>query len=129
MTNSIKIGSNSVSKFYVGSIEVDKIYLGNNVIYQKTTVPDIYTINISENGRVIDIQETELPFNIADNGSVIYRIEKNTDTSINTIYLPDTVAANTYLSVGQSRTVNADGYKYTITYNSDRIITYDKSPE
>lgn len=31
----VKLGALDISKFYVGSQEVDKIYLGTNMVYQK----------------------------------------------------------------------------------------------
>ncbi len=128
MANSIKIGGNSASKFYVGSTEVDKIYLGSTEIYNKATnTSDKYTINISSNGRLIDIQEASLPFRVVENDIVIYKIEKDTDETIRVIYKPDTDNAVSILSVGQSTTMTADGYRYSITYSAKRLIEYDES--
>lgn len=129
MANSIKIGSNSASKFYVGSTEVDKIYLGNAEIYNKaTSAPDKYTINRYSYGELIITVKKELPYSIAKNGVVIYKIEKDTDETIRVICKPDTDNAVSILSVGQSTTMTADGYRYSITYSAKRLIEYDESP-
>ena len=128
MANSIKIGGNNASKFYVGSTEVDKIYLGNAEIYNKAgDAPDIYTINVYENNILWYSNETELPYNIAENGIVIYKIEKDTDETIRVTYKPDTDNTVSILSVGQNTTITADGYRSSITYSAHRLIEYDKS--
>ena len=128
MANSIKIGGNSASKFYVGSTEVDKIYLGSTEIYNKATnVSDKYTVNINSNGILVMTSETELPYSIAKNDIVIYKIEKDTDETIRVTYKPDTDNTVSVLSVGQDTTMTADGYRYSITYSAKRLIEYDKS--
>lgn len=128
MANSIKIGSNNASKFYVGSTEVDKIYLGNAEIYNKAAnVSDKYTVNINSNGILVMTSETELPYSIAKNDIVIYRIEKDTDETIRVTYKPDTDNTVSVLSVGQDTTMTADGYRYSITYSAKRLIEYDES--
>lgn len=128
MANSIKIGGNSASKFYIGSTEVDKIYLGNTEIYKKAaSAPDKYTVNINFNGILAMTSETELPYNIADNGIVIYKIEKDTDETIRVTYKPDTDNTVSILSIGQNTTMTANGYRYTVTYSARRLIEYDNS--
>ena len=127
-TGSIKIGSNNVSKFYVGSTEVDKIYLGSNEIYNKAgDTPDIYTLNVSENGLLWYSDEITLPYNISENDTVIYKIEKDTDETIRVTYKPDTDNTTSILSVGQNTTMTADGHRYSVTYSARRLIEYDKS--
>lgn len=37
----VKLGALDISKFYVGSQEVDKIYLGTNMVYQKIQYPPV----------------------------------------------------------------------------------------
>lgn len=45
----IKIGTLGISKFYVGSQEVDKIYLGTNLVYQKV-LPPVITMSVDTTG-------------------------------------------------------------------------------
>ena len=128
MANSIKIGSNSASKFYVGSTEVDKIYLGSTEIYNKAaSAPDKYTINKYSYGELVMTLKKELPYSIAENGIVIYKIEKDTDETIRVTYKPDTDNMVSILSIGQNTTMTANGYRYTVTYSARRLIEYDKS--
>lgn len=128
MANSIKIGGNNASKFYVGSTEVDKIYLGSTEIYKKATnVSDKYTINRYSYGELVMTLKKELPYSIAENSIVIYKIEKDTDETIRVTYKPDTDNTTSILSVGQNTTMTADGYRYSITYSAKRLIEYDKS--
>ena len=110
MANSIKIGGNSASKFYVGSTEVDKIYLGNTEIYKKAaSAPDKYTINKYSYGELVMTLKKELPYSIAENGVVIYKIEKDTDETIRETYKQETDKTVRMLSMGQETTMIANG--------------------
>jgi len=45
----VKLGTLDISKFYVGSQEVDKIYLGTNLVYQKI-LPPVITMSVDTTG-------------------------------------------------------------------------------
>jgi hypothetical protein len=45
----MKIGSNDIAKYYVGSSEVDKIYLGGDLVYSKTPVLPYLTFQSTSN--------------------------------------------------------------------------------
>jgi len=45
----VKLGALDISKFYVGSQEVDKIYLGTNMVYQKIQFPPVPYVEWSGN--------------------------------------------------------------------------------
>jgi len=45
----VKLGALDISKFYVGSQEVDKIYLGTNLVYQKI-LPPVITMSVDTTG-------------------------------------------------------------------------------
>lgn len=53
MANKICLGANTVSHIYLGTTDVDKHYLGSNLVYSKTEVVENTVKQVRKNARKV----------------------------------------------------------------------------
>lgn len=53
MANKVCLGANTVSHIYLGSTDVDKHYLGSNLIYSKAEVVENMAKKVRKNARKV----------------------------------------------------------------------------
>lgn len=66
-SNIPKIGASDIAGCYIGDTEIEKIYLGSNIIYEKSVTPTV-------NGMSIDLNKSYIKID----GSLIQDITENT---------------------------------------------------